>query len=314
MTSPGKREWAVKLPAKGQAKPGLKILVTGITIDPPGATYGPRLQNHNEFIWLMEGEATATFDKRVIRAETGTVLLRRAGVRDYYEWSSKRRTVHAYIQFDLDPEWREALKPSIPSFRVLPPNDIIRPLFGYLLNLERLKEPLRSKLMIPSLELMLQSYVTGEWAVKAQPATHLPVAVARAVEAIRENTIRTPPGPLRLKDLALASRTTPETLCRLFKKSLKLGPLEYAKLSRLDRATNQLRRTSLSLKEIATATGFYDAYHLSRSFKQVYGISPKIFRESGNIEWISQKNPIIRLLYMGKAADSRKGPPIPRGN
>lgn len=299
----------MKPSAKNKSKPGLKILVAGITIDPPGATYGPRLQNHFEFIWLMEGEATATFDKQVIRAEAGTILLRRAGVKDYYEWSPRRRTVHAYVQFDLDTAGRKALKPSIPSFRVLPPNDVIRPLFGYLLNLEQMKEPLRSKLMVPALGLMLQSYATGEWTVKPQPAAHLPEAVERAVEAIRSNTSQEPPEPLHLKDLAQAGRTTPENLCRLFKKSLELGPLEYAKLARLDRAANQLRRSSLSLKEIATTTGFYDAYHLSRSFKQVYGLSPKEFRESGYNEWISQKNPIIRTLYIGTPVDFMKAPP-----
>jgi transcriptional regulator GlxA family with amidase domain len=78
---------------------------------------------------------------------------------------------------------------------------------------------------------------------------------------------------------------------------LELGPLEYAKLARLDRVANQLRRTPLSLKEIALSTGFYDAYHLSRSFKQVYGLSPKAFKESPYNEWLSQKNPIIRTLY-----------------
>jgi AraC-like DNA-binding protein len=303
----------MKPSAKRKQIPGPKILVAGITIDPPGATYGPRLQNHFEFIWLMEGEATATFDKQVIRAEAGTLLFRRAGVRDYYEWSPKRRTVHAYVQFDLDAAGRKTLKSSVPTFRVLPPNDVIRPLFGYLLNLEQMKEPLRSRLMVPALELMLLSYITGEWAVKPQPAAHLPEAVERAVEAIRLNTAQEPPESLRLRDLAQAARTTPENLCRLFKKSLELGPLEYAKLARLDRAANRLRRTSLGLKEIAAATGFYDSFHLSRTFKQVYGLSPKEFRESSYNEWISQKNPIIRTLYIGTPVDFLKEPPTNKG-
>src|SRR5579872_4621922 len=87
----------------------LRVLVSGITVDPPGATYGPRVKKNNEFIWVMEGEVTAYFDRQVIKAEAGSVLLRRAGVKDYYEWSPKHRTVHAYIHFDLDPSRKAML-------------------------------------------------------------------------------------------------------------------------------------------------------------------------------------------------------------
>jgi AraC-like DNA-binding protein len=54
----------------------------------------------------------------------------------------------------------------------------------------------------------------------------------------------------------------------------------------------------LSLKEIGLSNGFYDAYHFSRSFKEVYGIPPKEYRESKVVDDITQKNPIIRILYV----------------
>ena len=276
----------------------LRVLVTGVTIDPPGATYGPRLKKNHEFIWIMEGEVTATFGRQVIRAGAGTILLRRPKVRDYYEWSPRHRTVHAYVHFDLDaPLASLAAKPSVPSFRKLEPNNILAPLFGYLLEMDGKKEPFRTRLQVPALNLLVQAYVNDETVVRAQPAAHLPEAVEKAVDLIRQKTALAPPEPFRLKDLALAASTTPENLCRVFKKALDLGPLEYAKLARLERAANQLRRTALSLKEIALSTGFYDAFHLSRSFKQVYGVSPKEFREAEMNEWLSQRNPIIRTLY-----------------
>lgn len=280
-----------------KALPRMRILDVGVTIDPPGATYGPRVQNHYEIIWMMEGEAKATFDRKTIEVVEGSILLRYPGVKDYYEWSPKRRTVHAYVHFDLDPQRRARLsKPVVPASRKMPPNDILRPLFGFLLQAVGMVEPLRSELALPALDLMLRAYVSGEVTVKPSPHPRLPEAVERAVEAIRENTAQSPPAPLRLKELSQAAHTTPENLCRLFKKSLQVGPLEYVKLARLDRAANQLRRTPSSLKEIALSTGFYDAFHLSRSFKKVYGVSPKEFRETEANEWIAQKNPIIRML------------------
>jgi AraC-like DNA-binding protein len=291
---------------KWKPVPEFRYLVSGITVDPPGTNFGPRKIYHYEFIWIMEGEAVITFDQQVIKAQEGTVLLRRSGVKDYYEWSPTKHTVHAYVHFDLDPPRRAlASKVWVPSFRVLPPNDIFRPLFGYLLGLEEKKEPMKSQLVLPVLDVMLSAYITGEVAVKAKPANHLPDSLENVLEAIRGNTAQNPPPTLRLKELAMIAHTTPENLCRLFKKYLNLGPLEYTKLAKLDRAADQLRRTSLSLKEIALATGFYDAYHLSRSFKQVYGLSPKEFKESPFNEWLTQKNPIIRTLYKPDANNDR---------
>lgn len=278
--------------------PTFRLLTAGVTVDPPGSTYGPRKQNHYEFIWIIEGEATAYFGRQIIRAEAGTILLRAPDVKDYYEWSPQRRTVHAYIHFDLDPKRRTKIsKPGVPFSRAMPPNDVFRPLFSYFLGLNEKAGPLSGELMLSVLDLMIQSYIAGEVEMRVQPGAHLPEAVEQVVQMIRVCVTQTPPKSLLLKELAQVAHTTPENLCRLFKKNLDLGPLEYAKLAKLDRAANQLRRTSLTLKEIALATGFYDAYHLSRSFKQVYGVSPKEFKESVYNEWLSQKNPIIRTLY-----------------
>jgi len=117
------------------------------------------------------------------------------------------------------------------------------------------------------------------------------------MEVITRKTSQDPPERLSLTELSKAVHTSPENLCRLFQKSLQLGPLEYAKLVRLDRAANLLRRTNQSLKQIAASTGFYDAFHLSKSFKKVYGLSPKNFKVSKLNEWITQKNPIVQTLY-----------------
>jgi len=287
-----------------------RVLTAGITIDPPGATYGPRLSHHYEFIWIMEGDAKLHFDQKVMAGETGMVFLRKPGVRDYYEWSTRRRTVHAYIHFDLDQSrksWFDKLK--APAFRKTTGNNVLHPLMGYLLENEEEKEPLRSRILLPALDLLLQAYSLGKTQWRGQPSSSLPAAVERSLEIIREKTSKTPPETLRLSDLSAAANTTPENLCRLFQKSLDVGPLEFVKLTKLDRAANYLRRTSLGLKEIAEATGFYDAFHLSRTFKQVYGISPKEFKSSPYNEWISQKNPIIRTLYVRSQADFLKPPP-----
>ena len=278
--------------------PSLWVVVTGVTADPPGATYGPRLSDNYELIWIMEGEVKATFGQATIQGKEGTFLFRRPGVRDYYEWSVRSRTVHAYVQFNLARRGSFSIpSKGVPASRKIADNDVLRPLFNYLLKLDTLKEPKRTELMVPTLELLLRSYISGQVEVKPQLASQVPELVERSVAVITRKTSLDPPEPLTLTELARAVHTSPENLCRLFQKSLRLGPLEYAKLVRLDRAANLLRRTNQSLKQVAASTGFYDAFHLSKSFKTVYGLSPRDFKMSKLNEWITQKNPIVQTLH-----------------
>ncbi len=276
----------------------LRILVTGITADPPGATYGPRVANNYELIWIMEGEVHATFGRTLIQGKEGTILFRYPKVRDYYEWSKRGRTVHAYVQFDILKTNGFKIPPQgVPLFRHMPPNDVLRPLFGYFLRLDEAKGKKINDLMSATLELMLNSYFSGKIEVKALLPSQFPELVERTIEFITRHNEEDPTGKFNLTELSRSVHSSPENLCRLFQKTLHLGPLEYVKMLRLDRAANLLRRSSQSLKEVAAQTGFYDSFHLSKSFKKVYGLSPKDFKASPFNEWICQKNPIIRTLY-----------------
>jgi AraC-like DNA-binding protein len=271
--------------------------VAAVTVDPPGASFGPRTEQCYEFIWIMEGEATVDFDRQKFHAEAGTVLLRRPGVTDHYQWSPRQRTVHAYVHFELDlalaaeVDWA-----AVPFKRLMPPNDIVRPLIGYIVSLDSQPEPVRSTLQKAALELLLRAYLSAQTAVTTQPPRQLPEAVGKALEIIRRHADLDGGPALRLGELAGAVHTSPENLCRLFKRSLELSPLEFAKLTRLNKAAWLMRNTPRGLKSIAVATGFYDAYHLSRSFKKIYGLPPKDFRASDLSAWLTQRNPITRTL------------------
>jgi AraC-like DNA-binding protein len=285
-------------PEDWRAKPAFRVLTAGFTVDPPGAGYGPRRRPHYEFIWIVEGEARIRFDDIKLHAPEGAVLLRGAGVQDEYEWSPRRRTVHAFIHFDLDPPRRRRLTTEAPPpLRQPPVNDILRPLFGYLLALAQEPEPLRSRLMLPALDLLLEAYASGRFEQRPSPAASLQPEVAQAMELLQTALSREPDAQPSLEQLAAAVHCSPAKLCRLFKKDTGLAPLEYARLWRLDRAARQLRLSSLSLKEIALAHGFYDGNHFGKQFRQVYGLSPKEFRASELSEWLTQRNPIVRKLY-----------------
>lgn len=65
---------------------------------------------------------------------------------------------------------------------------------------------------------------------------------------------------------------------RLFRKVLRLSPMEYVLSLRVQEAQRLLATTRMSLGEIAVATGFYDQSHFTKRFRKVVGMTPSSYR------------------------------------
>jgi len=66
---------------------------------------------------------------------------------------------------------------------------------------------------------------------------------------------------------------------RLFRKILRLSPMEYVLSLRVQEAQRLLATTRRSLGEIAAATGFYDQSHFTKRFRKVTGMTPGEYRK-----------------------------------
>lgn len=75
-------------------------------------------------------------------------------------------------------------------------------------------------------------------------------------------------------ELSTLARMSPYHFCKLFKNSTGMTPHQYV-IHRRVKAAKELVTSdnTLTLKQIAQKVGFWDASHLSRHFKRIYGIN-----------------------------------------
>ena len=85
-----------------------------------------------------------------------------------------------------------------------------------------------------------------------------------------------------LRDLADALDCSQETLCRHFKKSLGVSPQKMHNRFRLDRASELLLQSSLSIALIAQRVGFSSADTFTAAFKRRFDCNPSAWRRAAS--------------------------------
>lgn len=67
---------------------------------------------------------------------------------------------------------------------------------------------------------------------------------------------------------------------RLFRKLLRLSPMEYVLSLRIQEAQRLLATTPATMSEIAAEIGFYDQSHFTKRFRKIAGMTPLAYRRS----------------------------------
>lgn len=70
---------------------------------------------------------------------------------------------------------------------------------------------------------------------------------------------------------------------RIFKDTVGKSPQQFLLNYRMTKATELLKLTKLSISDIGNAVGYPNQLHFSRAFKNVYGISPREWRNNNQI-------------------------------
>jgi AraC-like DNA-binding protein len=84
--------------------------------------------------------------------------------------------------------------------------------------------------------------------------------------------------PISVVDMARRANLSVSRFHALFRQHFGCAPHQYLLRLRCHRAQELLGSTDATLHEIAHDCGFANAYHLSRVFKRITGVSPRTFR------------------------------------
>ncbi|KAA9000600.1 helix-turn-helix transcriptional regulator [Affinibrenneria salicis] len=122
----------------------------------------------------------------------------------------------------------------------------------------------------------LRQYTQLQWAMPAVRGGLAP-AVSRRIKDLIDSRIAE---PLTLADLAAEAELSEYHFARMFRQSEGMAPHQYMLKRRLVRAEEMLRRSSLSITEIALACGFSSASHFSHRFKIERGLTPSALRQA----------------------------------
>jgi AraC-like DNA-binding protein len=102
------------------------------------------------------------------------------------------------------------------------------------------------------------------------------VLVEKAIAFIESNVA----AKVSAEDLANQAGLSESHFNRVFRAQTGYAPMEYLRRYRVQRAKDLLANVDLAVKEIARKAGFDDAYHFSKVFRQIAGVTPTAYRDS----------------------------------
>jgi transcriptional regulator GlxA family with amidase domain len=88
---------------------------------------------------------------------------------------------------------------------------------------------------------------------------------------------------ISLADMASVARLSPSHLSHLFKTQTGLSPGEYLRRLKMEKASQLLTTTLLSIKEIMAIVGYNNRSNFLRHFRRYYDVAPSEYRERNYI-------------------------------
>ena len=100
-----------------------------------------------------------------------------------------------------------------------------------------------------------------------------PYKLKQALNYINDNLDQ----PIKLKDIAQLLDLSQYYFCHLFKESTGIAPYKYIIRQRVEKAKGLIRKSQLSLADIAYECGFSSQSQMTQHFRRCVGVTPKVY-------------------------------------
>ena len=254
----------------------------------PGHSFGPAARNHYLFHYVISGTGTLTADDskgvtQTYSIKTGQGFMIFPGQITMYTDSKDVPWEYAWLEFD-GLRVKEAIEIAGLSFD----NPI------YHARSKDLREEMMNEMMYivhhsdaPPFHLIGHLYLFLDYLTRSSAqlynSKHSKLRdyyIKEALTYIEQNF----QNDISVEDIAAVCGLNRSYFGKIFKDTVGKSPQEFLLNYRMIKATELLKLTALSVADIGNAVGYPNPLHFSRAFKNVYGISPRTWRNE-NSTW-----------------------------
>ena len=248
----------------------------------PGHSFGPATRNHYLFHYILSGTGTLMADNA--KGETQTYSIKSG--QGFIIFPGQINTYIADKQLPWEYMWIEF--DGLRIKEALSVTDLCKDVPIYHSHSKELREKLADEMLYivnhpheSSFLLIGHLYLFMDYLLQSAKSTKLVSSgrmsdyyIKEAINYIEQNFQNN----ISIEDIATVCGINRSYLGKIFRNSIGRSPQEFLMNYRMVKATELLKLTSLSIADISSAVGYENQLHFSRAFKNIYGVSPREWR------------------------------------
>ena len=245
----------------------------------PGHSFGPATRNHYLFHYVLSGTGTlmannSKGETRTYSVKSGQGFMIFPGQINTYIADEQLPWKYMWIEFD-GLRVKEALSVTA----------LCKDAPVYHSHSKELREKLADEMLYivnhpqeSSFHLIGHLYLFLDYLLQSAKSTKLVSSgrmsdyyIKEAINYIEQNFQNN----ISIEDIAAVCGINRSYFGKIFRNSIGRSPQEFLMNYRMVKATELLKLTSLSIADVGSAVGYENQLHFSRAFKNIYGVSPR---------------------------------------
>lgn len=257
----------------------MNIYRCGIEDCKPGHSWGPAIRDHYIIHYILDGKGVFRINNTTYPLQKNDGFLIPPDTIVYYEADVKKPWSYSWVGFHGLKAGsylkRAGLTLENPVFSYVY-NDSIKKCLHNMIAANKLRNS-REICMLGYLYILLSHIIEAHGKLKSYDNTleRKEAYIKKAVEFISMNYSR----KISVSEIASHIGLNRSYLYTLFNNYLKSSPQEFLINTRISKACELIKNTSLSICDISRSVGYEDPLLFSKMFRKVKGIPPRDYRK-----------------------------------